>query len=157
MHSNWAIWVNSSLIKRIILDGSDGFAPPEPCCESITFLSRFLLSKFAGVRRFLILFTFFTSGFFSIWSFFLYSRVFVLLFLWFLVCVCVGGGIVGRPTKRPTHNPIQPHTHSTKQRNEKQHSRMQGKWSEVKNFPCQECKRKEKSSHSGKTKKRKTG
>ena len=51
-----------------------------------------------------------------------------------------------------------PHTHtdSRKQRNEKQHPRMQEKWSNAENFGSQECKQKEKSSHTVKIRKQKT-
>ena len=49
----------------------------------------------------------------------------------------------GRPTDPP------PHTLESKEK-EKQHSRMQGKWSNAENFGSQECKQKEKSSHTGK-------
>ena len=47
-------------------------------------------------------------------------------------------------------------THSVKQWNEKQYTRVQGKWSEVENIASQECKQKQKSSHTGKIKKQKT-
>ena len=40
--------------------------------------------------------------------------------------------------------PPHTHTYTIKQRNEKQHSRMQGKRSNAENFGCEECKKSKK-------------
>ena len=53
--------------------------------------------------------------------------------------------------------PPHAHAHSRKQKkNEKQHSRMQGKWSNAKKSGSEECTQKKKSSHTGKITKQKT-
>ena len=58
---------------------------------------------------------------------------------------------------RRTTPPPARHTHTLESKETKnKHSRMQGKLSEFKNFGCEECKQKEKSSHTGKTRKQKT-
>ena len=49
-----------------------------------------------------------------------------------------------------------PSPHTRKQRNEKQHSRMRGKWSNAENLRCEESKQKQKLSHTGKIRKQKT-
>ena len=63
--------------------------PPDPSLEANSFLSCFLLSDFAGVRGFLLLFTFLTSEIVSILYFSLHFRVPVFVSL--LTSVCVGG------------------------------------------------------------------
>ena len=64
-----------------------------------------------------------------------------------------GEPVESRPT--PTPHPTYKHIRR-KQIKGKQHSRMQGKWSNLQNFPCQECKQNEKSSHTSKIRKQKT-
>ena len=51
--------------------------------------------------------------------------------------------------------PPHTHTHSRKQRHENKHSRMQGEWTEVRNFPSQERKQKQKSLLTSKIRKQK--
>ena len=60
-------------------------------CTVIHAFYCFLLSNFAGVRRFLLLFTFLTSEILSIWPVSLRSRVLFSLSLISRVCKCVGG------------------------------------------------------------------
>ena len=71
-----------------------GTSLPNPPFEANTFLSCFLLSNFAGVREFFLLFTFLTWEILKFRSFSLYSRI--LFFVSLLSIVCVGGGVVGR-------------------------------------------------------------
>ena len=70
---------------------------PDPSPGRSFFLSFFLLFNFTGDQWFLLLFTFFWWEIFKICPFSLHSRVPVFSFLFFLVCVCVGGHIP------PTH------------------------------------------------------
>ena len=54
----------------------------------------------------------------------------------------------------PPHTHAHTHTLESKEK-EKQHSRMQGKWSEMRNFPSQERKQKQKSLLTSKIRKQK--
>ena len=58
--------------------------------KAITFLSCFFLYNLSGVSRFLLLFTFLWSGFLSIWTNSLHSRM--LVFRVFLLCSVRGEG-----------------------------------------------------------------
>ena len=83
----------------LMIDGDNPARTLPQCkCFFIFYFILFYFSNFTGVRRFLLLFTFFRSGFFSIWSFSLHSRVLFFVSLLSRVCVSGRGGVVGRPT-----------------------------------------------------------